>query len=108
MHEDSFSTVRKFLLDESQFILQDDSGVPVRYFDRSKWSLFFFGNYVGTMRAFNKYFQPDLRDIYAGHTLPMQFGIGYRTSDAQAGQMLAIRGGSSKGEPPVQRAVPMR
>lgn len=114
MHEGNFSNIRNFLLNNSTFILEDDSGIPLKYFDRSKWDLVFFGNYRGVMRIFSKYFQPDLREIYArGAAREMPFGIGYRTSDAQASQILAIRtsaraAASSDNEPPTARAIPVR
>ena len=33
MHEESFSSIRAYLLANSAFILQDDSGIPLRAFD---------------------------------------------------------------------------
>lgn len=114
MHTGDFSTVRNFLLNNSTFILQDDSGIPLQYFDQNKWELVFFGNYRGVMPAFAKYYQPNLASIYErGAGREMRFGLGYRTSDRQASQMLAIRGGSTRGvsqpdEPPTARAIPVR
>jgi hypothetical protein len=47
MHLEDFSSARNFLLEHSAAILEDDSGVPLKYFDSSKWLLRFFGSYPG-------------------------------------------------------------
>src|SRR2546421_8926233 len=38
MHNEGFSGVRNFLLEHSTFIVQDDSGIPVRSFGKN-WQL---------------------------------------------------------------------
>lgn len=91
MHEGSFSTIRNFLLANSRFILQDDSGIPLSAFDRGQWEIVPFGNYEGVMPVFRKYYQPALLQLYNERRLPMPFGIGYRVKDSQANQILAIR-----------------
>ncbi len=91
MHESNFSTIRDFLLAESRFILQDDSGIPLTRFDPAKWEILPFGNYRGVMPAFKKYYQPELRQLYSNEAGDMPFGLGYRVSDADASQILAIR-----------------
>jgi hypothetical protein len=115
MHQGDFSVVRDFLLAHSTFILTDDSGIPLRYFDQARWTLFYFGDYRGVMRIFSQYYQPDLDAAYKSQRgLPMPFGLGYRISDRQANQILAVRraGASPAAEPasqqPVRRAVPVR
>jgi hypothetical protein len=46
MHLDDFSDVRNFLLAHSNMILQDDTGVPIRFLD-SSWKLQPFGSTSG-------------------------------------------------------------
>ena len=53
MHLDDFSDVRNFLLAHSNMILQDDTGVPIRFLD-SSWKLHPFGSYVGPIRMFER------------------------------------------------------
>lgn len=93
MHEESFSRVRRFLLSSSRFILQDDSGIPLRAFDPAVWEMHFYGNYAGVMPIFQKYYQPALREIYLtpGASTPLTFGLGYRTRDDEACQILAVK-----------------
>src|SRR5438445_684721 len=44
MHGDGFSGVRSFLLEHSSFIVQDDSGIPLRAFSKG-WALEFYGRF---------------------------------------------------------------
>ena len=60
MHSDNFSQVRGYLLAHSKVILQDDSGIPYRFFSKDKWNLRFYGHYPGPIRRFLKNAQPDL------------------------------------------------
>ncbi len=91
MHEGSFSTIRDFLLARSRFILQDDSGIPLAQFDPARWEIVPFGDYRGVMPVFRKYYQPGMRQLYGNGGRDMPFGIGYRVSDNDANQILAIR-----------------
>lgn len=76
MFEDGFSRVRDFVLSHSQMIVQDDSGVPINYFDRDKWSLRFFGTYVGPIELFKQHYQPKLAELFR-QSNPPEFGIGF-------------------------------
>jgi hypothetical protein len=49
LHSGGFNKVRDFLLEHSATILQDDSGIPVVYFDPKKWRLQPFGHYVAPL-----------------------------------------------------------
>lgn len=78
MHEDEFSAVRNYILNDCSTIVQDDSGVPLRYFDTKRWTLKLFGVYHPPLDIFAKYNQPDLADLYSKTTTtPMTFGAGY-------------------------------
>lgn len=79
MHENGFGRVRDFLLGHSKLILQDDSGIPHRYFLTGKWAVRYCGNYKGPIELFKQHYQADLAKIYAGaNPLPLQFGFGYQ------------------------------
>src|SRR5260221_9529657 len=47
MYQNSFNTVRGWLLQASASILQDDSGIPIRYLTADRWTLRVFGSYPG-------------------------------------------------------------
>jgi hypothetical protein len=88
----NFSMVRSFLLDHSATILQDDSGIPVSYFDRNKWQLQPFGRYVGPIGVFPGRYQPQFADLYRkDHPIPLEFGIGYRWRTNESNLLLAKR-----------------
>ena len=52
LHSGNFTTVRDFILANSATIIQDDSGVPLAYYDPKKWRLFPFGRYAGPIGEF--------------------------------------------------------
>ena len=60
MFENGFATIRNFILEHSNRIVQDDSGIPVAYFDPNKWNLRLFGAYLGPIDLFKQHHQPRL------------------------------------------------
>ncbi len=92
LHENFFSKVRNFLLQNSILILQDDSGIPVHYLPREQWTLRFFGSYPGPIPLFAKYHQPDLGDFYrVSSPKRLNFGIGYRWNSHDSNLILAVK-----------------
>ncbi len=92
MHSNNFSMVRSFILDNSKTILQDDSGIPVSFFDRNKWRLQAFGHYVGPIRIFAHRYQPQLAQLFRnGRPVHLDFGIGYRWHNNESNLLLAQR-----------------
>ncbi|GAB5418927.1 MAG: hypothetical protein Crog4KO_00920 [Crocinitomicaceae bacterium] len=92
MHRETFSIVRNLILDESEYLLQDDSGIPVKYFDLSKWDLTFYGNYSFPIPLFSERHQEDLKEIYLKKEMnvkPLPFGIGYQYRKGSSNLMLA-------------------
>jgi len=95
LHSGNFSTVRDFILDHSNAIVQDDSGIPVRDFKPDNWKLLAFGNYVGPLSIFPRTYQPMLKELYRkGRAGPLDFGIGYRWRPQQSNLLLAIKNGA--------------
>ena len=79
LHLGNFSKVREFLLRRSAVIVQDDSGIPLKYFAAGNWRLRPFGRYVGPIPVFKRHYQPDLDLLFrSGRARPVNFGIGYR------------------------------
>lgn len=82
MTQDNFTDIRNYILDYSQAIVQDDSGVPFRYL-KEKFNTTLYGAYVRPLPVFSdKCMQPDLEQEYKDrasvvHRLP--FSIGYST-----------------------------
>lgn len=92
LHYGYFSTTRNFILDNSAVLVEDDSGIPLRYFKREDWDLYPFGNYLGPINIFPGKYQRDLQALYRReHAGPIDFGIGYRWRPRQSNLLLAIR-----------------
>jgi hypothetical protein len=92
MFEEGFATIRNFILAHSNRIVQDDSGIPLAYFDPDKWSLRLFGNYLGPLEIFKQHFQPKLQELFArSNPPPLDFGFGYRWNYKEANLIEAER-----------------
>jgi hypothetical protein len=92
LFEDGFATIRNFILDHSNLIVQDDSGIPLDYFDPNKWSLRLFGVYRGPIDIFKQHYQIRLRELFEqGNPQPLDFGFGYRWNYKEANLIVATR-----------------
>ena len=92
LFENGFATIRNFILDHSNLIVQDDSGIPLAYFDPNKWSLRFFGVYLGPIEVFKQHYQPQLRELFEeANSPPLDFGFGYRWNYKEANLIVATR-----------------
>jgi hypothetical protein len=76
MQGEGFSGVRNFLLDHSTFIVQDDSGIPLRSFGRN-WDLEFYGRFIPHGEKFGKYDQAGLAEIYHRNPPPPELGFAF-------------------------------
>src|SRR5260370_10219215 len=60
LHSGNFTTVRDFLLKNSATIIQDDSGIPLAYYDPRKWRFFPVLRYAGPISEFPGRYQEQL------------------------------------------------
>ena len=88
LHSGGFNKVRDFLLEHSATILQDDSGIPLVYFDPKKWRLQPFGRYVPPLSIFPRAYQPRMAELFRKAT-PIEFGLGYRWRKNKSNLLLA-------------------
>jgi hypothetical protein len=100
LHADNFSTIRSYIVDHSDVVVEDDSGVPVRFFKPDEWQLMAFGNYVAPLGIFPHTYQPMLHDLYRKRTAALDFGIGYRWRSSESNVLLAIRGSKTAQQTP--------
>jgi hypothetical protein len=92
MFEEGFSRVRNFILDHSNTIVQDDSGIPLADFNRGKWNLRLFGTYNGPIELFKQHYQPKLRDLFAQSNPPLLgIGFGYQWNYTRSNLIVATR-----------------
>ncbi|VVM06956.1 hypothetical protein MAMC_01369 [Methylacidimicrobium cyclopophantes] len=91
LHGNGFSQLRGLILTRSTLVLQDDSGIPIRFFS-SGWNLRFFGLYRGPILIFREFYQPDLAAMTANaHPPPLPFAFGYRWKAEEASLVVATR-----------------
>ena len=88
LHKGHFSKVRQMLLHTSMTILQDDSGIPLAYFEANKWQLKAFGHYAGPISMFAGFYQPRLSEVFQSAS-PIEFGLGYRWRKNELNLLLA-------------------
>jgi hypothetical protein len=98
LHSDSFARLRGFLLDRSVALVQDDSGIPVRFFKSDEWRLRPFGRYLGPIAVFPGRHQRGLSEIYRRSNPPrLDFGVGYRWRPHESNLLLAQKGAKEEG-----------
>jgi len=102
LHSGGFERVRRFILDHSATIVQDDSGIPLASFDPKKWRLRPFGRYVGPLSIFAQYNQPQMARLFRdANAPPLDFGLGYRWRTNESNLLIAekIAPGTAEAEP---------
>jgi hypothetical protein len=105
LHQPHFAGVRKLLLNNSATILQDDSGIPLTYFQATKWRLQAFGRYAGPISTFANFYQPQMAELFQDAS-PLEFGIGYRWHKNESNFLLAQRSSSLTGDELTAQAQP--
>jgi hypothetical protein len=98
MHKDGieepahFEQIRSLILTQSDFVVQDDSGVPLRLFARDTWKLQFHGTYEAPTPEFGKYLQKDLKvEMQRNSTGKLPFSYGYSYKQGESSLMTAER-----------------
>lgn len=80
-----FDQIREFILGQSDFILQDDSGVPLRFFARDKWKLLFHGKYDAPISLYSnrlqKNFKTEMQKNSTGR-LPFSYSYNYQLGES--------------------------
>jgi hypothetical protein len=92
-HHPGFRFLCSKLLAVSQTILQDDSGLPFRNFEPTKWDVQLYGSYEKPYGSFHYLAQEDLHRAYEapGAAKPLEFRIGYGYSKVPSNLLLARR-----------------
>jgi len=90
LHSGGFAKVRDFLLANSAVMVQDDSGIPLAYYDPKKWDLQPYGHYLGPISLFPGAYQSKYAVLFR-NSRPIDFGIGYRWQPNQSNLLLAVK-----------------
>ena len=92
-----FSVTRSIVLEVSETIFQDDTGISLKYFDESIWALQLYGEYTWPIKDFAPYtHQPDLMKRYqeteAALIKHLPFPMGYHYwGDQKQNHIIATR-----------------
>lgn len=97
MHMEKYKNFIQSILSKTEIVSEDDSGIPVRYFQKEDWNIDVFGSYTkrlsiryvpkeanmfksekGNIRTESqKFTQEDLKEIYETSAKPLRFKYGY-------------------------------
>ncbi|MCB1147173.1 MAG: hypothetical protein KDK38_10260 [Leptospiraceae bacterium] len=109
----SFDTIRTLILQKSDAILTDSSGMPYRFIkDTTQWNTTLYGNYIRPVPLFRERYQRDMATAYKNlkEKKPMNFYYGYHLAKGQAHLLYSVKektftpieiifdGSNSKGE----------
>jgi APA family basic amino acid/polyamine antiporter len=90
MHSANFSTIRSFLVSNSKFHIQDDTGVPYKYFVEASKKVTLYGVYNRLINLFEYAFQPDLKKSYDNlEKRPLPFSLGYNSAHGESNLQIA-------------------
>lgn len=92
MHANDFSTIRNVVFDKSKTILQDDSGIAYRLFDKNVWDIHLYGKYARPGKEFSWINETDLAKAYTGPTIkPVPFTLGYNWRTRAINLLYAVK-----------------
>ena len=92
-HRQEFTLIRNNILSRSDLVLQEDTGIPYRYYTPADWDFRLFGAYSTPIKIFAGYRQPDMVKAFKeeGRAKPLGFAIGYGSKKQASGMQMAIR-----------------
>jgi hypothetical protein len=92
MHGKDFSMIRNIVFDKSKTILQDDSGIAYRFFDKTKWDIHLYGSYTKPGKEFSWINETDLSKAYTDPSVkPVPFTLGYNWRTQHINLLYAVR-----------------
>ena len=91
LHGNEFAGTRTVLLDVTDLLVQDDTGIPYRYLRTRGFEVSLYGRYARPIRDFNYGYQHDLAAAYrtSGRVADLPFPFGYHWQDGRSGLILA-------------------
>lgn len=92
LHGSNFAKIRGAILGSTHYLLQDDSGLPYRFFGKDGWDVGLYGSYTNAIKDFNGTIQKDLDAAYkAQDPRPLPFKFGYHWGDKYSNVQIAVR-----------------
>jgi hypothetical protein len=93
LHWQMCSSLRRYILDKSNLVLQDDTGVPYSYFQNLAWQVRLYGEYSAPVKPFTHLYQKDLAEAFQdpSRVRPLGFSLGYGAGRRPSSLILAVR-----------------
>ncbi|NLB86691.1 MAG: hypothetical protein GX793_06490 [Bacteroidales bacterium] len=92
-HYSTFSKIRNLVLNKSKAVLEDDTGVPFRFF-KDDFDFYLYGEYEKPIADFNStgLFQKDLNDAYVNvGAKELDFSLGYHWHSTKQNWLLFVK-----------------
>jgi len=93
-HDGSFSGIRDWVMSNCRGVLQDDSGIPYKYYVSGNWDVTLLGSYERPIPLFARWRQPELAAAYdaiGGRGPAIPFGSGYHLRKGEANLQVCRR-----------------
>jgi len=92
MHANDFSVIRNIVFEKSKTILQDDSGIAYRLFDKNVWEIHLYGKYARPGKEFSWINETDLAKAYTDPSIkPVPFTLGYNWRTRAINLLYAVK-----------------
>ena len=92
MHSDNFRDIRSLIFDKSLTILQDDSGIAYKFFDKQGWNIKLYGKYVKPKDEFSYIREPELEKAYKTSAFrPLPYSLGYNWGTDHVNMLYAVK-----------------
>jgi hypothetical protein len=94
MHYETFTKIRNTVIEKAIYLVQDDTGIPYKYFEKSKFKMELYGNYVKPVSDFSaNLYQKDMVEAYKTKEFmgSLPFSLGYHWQTKDQNQMIAIK-----------------
>jgi hypothetical protein len=92
LHYATFTHIREIIMDKSQFVLEDDTGIPYKFLKPQEWRVQLYGEYAKPIKDFSGVDQPDLKKAFdegADFIAKLPFHLGYHWRDNRDALLLA-------------------
>jgi len=87
-----FSVIRNIIFEKSRTILQDDSGIAYRFFNKNSWNIHLYGKYIRPGKEFSWINETDLAKAYTDPSIkPVPFTLGYNWRTQAINLLYAVR-----------------
>ncbi len=83
-HHNDFEVIKNTIKTASVAVVQDDTGIPYKQWDKTKWDLTLYGKYDKLFKPFTPYQQNDLRAEYAKGAKELPYNIAYGNTQTPA------------------------